>query len=126
MNESNMSALEWARERWANTVRLAATKTGNDREGWLEDGRYWLAIVETLEAHDRLHTSLTRQSEGLARLIAQGRALRPHWTTSEDGFHTVDPVPAGEEQWGRWLKKSEVYTLLDKLTALVSPEVPTS
>lgn len=42
-------ALAWARERLNNTIRLANTKQGLDREGWLEDGSYWRYIVSCLE-----------------------------------------------------------------------------
>ena len=45
-----LSVLEWARERLANTARIAAGKTGADRDdGWLEDQAYWREIVAALE-----------------------------------------------------------------------------
>ena len=40
--------LEWVRERLENSDRLASLKTGKDREGWLEDTKYWRAITEYL------------------------------------------------------------------------------
>lgn len=45
-----LSTLEWARERWANSARIAGTKTGADRDSWLEDVKYWRAIVAALES----------------------------------------------------------------------------
>ena len=45
-----MTTVEWARERLSNSRIIANAKTGEDREGWLEDVAYWEAIVETFEA----------------------------------------------------------------------------
>jgi hypothetical protein len=44
-----MTTLEWARERLANSERIAATKDGDDRAGWLDDAGYWQQIVVALE-----------------------------------------------------------------------------
>lgn len=43
-----LTVLEWSQERLANSERLAASKTGADRESWLEDVAYWRAIVKSL------------------------------------------------------------------------------
>lgn len=43
-----LSVLEWAEERLANTLHIAPTTTGKDRAGWLEDAAYWSAIVDEL------------------------------------------------------------------------------
>lgn len=43
------SVLEWAQERHANTIRLAATKTGAERQGWLEDAAFWQAIIALIK-----------------------------------------------------------------------------
>ena len=48
-----LTVLEWAEERRANTYRLAATKTGADRDGWLEDAAYWEQIVAVLAEEDQ-------------------------------------------------------------------------
>lgn len=48
-----LTVLEWAEERYENTLRLAAEKTGSDRDGWLEDAAYWHRIVEMIEAYWR-------------------------------------------------------------------------
>lgn len=45
-----LSTLEWARERLANSERIADQKTGADRASWLEDVRYWRDIVRRLQA----------------------------------------------------------------------------
>lgn len=47
-----LTVLEWARERYANTLRLAGEKTGADREGWLEDAAYWREIVALISWRD--------------------------------------------------------------------------
>jgi hypothetical protein len=45
-----LSVVEWARERYENSERIAAQKTGTDRDGWLEDVAYWRAIVSVLSS----------------------------------------------------------------------------
>jgi hypothetical protein len=45
-----LSVLEWACERLANTQRIAAEKTGEDRIGWLIDQVYWQQIVAALSS----------------------------------------------------------------------------
>jgi hypothetical protein len=39
---------EWVRERLDNCQTLAAKKVGADREGWLEDARYFQRILERI------------------------------------------------------------------------------
>lgn len=39
---------EWVQERLVNCMRLADTKTGADRDGWLEDARYFRVILHRL------------------------------------------------------------------------------
>ncbi len=68
-----LSVLEWAKERHANTLRIAASKRA-DRAGWLEDAAYWCAIVERL----------TGEAAALARAEqAEAQAMRgqPRITT---------------------------------------------
>lgn len=43
-----MTAAEWIRERLDNCQRIAATKAGTERDGWLEDADYFAATLEAL------------------------------------------------------------------------------
>jgi hypothetical protein len=38
----------WVRERLDNCHRLAALRTGKDRDGWLEDAAYFAEILKRL------------------------------------------------------------------------------
>jgi len=43
-----MDVSEWIQERLDNCHRHASTKTGKDREGWLEDARYFAAALHAI------------------------------------------------------------------------------
>lgn len=41
--------IEWLKERHANCLRHAAARTGDDRDGWLEDAYYFEMTLAALE-----------------------------------------------------------------------------
>jgi hypothetical protein len=43
-----LSVEDWVDERLENSIRIAMTKTGEDRASWIEDLRYWRLIRERL------------------------------------------------------------------------------
>ncbi len=71
-----MTPEQWLQERLDNTRRIAATKTGNDRDGWIEDGRYLEALQFKI---DSLHRSIAESEAKLSmdliteKLIASGK-----------------------------------------------------
>lgn len=51
MMSCELTTLQWAQERLANTERIAITlKSGAELDSWLEDMAYWMAIVADLTA----------------------------------------------------------------------------
>ncbi len=44
-----ITLVEWVRERLENCNRIAATKTGVEREGWEEDARYFRLILNIVQ-----------------------------------------------------------------------------
>jgi hypothetical protein len=42
---SEHQVIEWLKERRANCLRIAATKTGSERKGWEEDAAYFKEAV---------------------------------------------------------------------------------
>jgi hypothetical protein len=49
LNSFNPSLVDWIDERYENAKRIAATKQGQDRQGWLEDASYFLRAREALK-----------------------------------------------------------------------------
>jgi hypothetical protein len=48
-----LSLLEWLEERRDNTIRIALTKSGSYRTGWIEDAAYFqAAIIALTEGYD--------------------------------------------------------------------------
>jgi len=48
----------WIEEGLAISERIAATRTGADRDGWLEDVSYWREISALREERDRLRAAI--------------------------------------------------------------------
>lgn len=59
MGELTLS--EWLQERLDNCNRIAALRTGSDREKWLEDARYFTQAVALREQNRRLAEALREE-----------------------------------------------------------------
>jgi hypothetical protein len=46
---SNLSVIDWIDERYENSKRIARQKSGEERQGWLEDASYLLRTREALK-----------------------------------------------------------------------------
>jgi hypothetical protein len=82
-----MSALEWARERLANTTRIAAEKTGADRASWLEDEAYWRDVVAKLDGTQMLSALRATFTNEVIRAI--GALARQQNVCREQGGQVV-------------------------------------
>lgn len=49
-----ISLTSWIQERLDNCHRIAAGKSGSDRDGWLEDATYFAGVLMALAEADRL------------------------------------------------------------------------
>ena len=87
--QGHLSVLDWAKERLANSERLADEKVGADREGWLEDVHYWKQIVAALS-----RSSMETGREQLLKRITSDLIYR--MLTAEldhpSGYITKDPL----------------------------------
>lgn len=87
METPKLSLVEWLEERLANTQRIAASKTGAAREGWLEDGRYFTRAIQEIESLTKdverqrfvtkqAHEILDNHSKIVEKLEAENKKLR--------------------------------------------------
>lgn len=94
-----LSVREWADERLANTMEIAATKHGADRESWLEDMRYWAAIKAELAEVQSLRAERDLLAQQVAEMVAPEElrqwkavadALRLEMHAQEDRANTAE------------------------------------
>lgn len=65
----------WAVQRLSNSTAIAAGKTGDDRDGWLEDVAYWREIVAELKERRLLLKEINIQRERNRELDDAHKAL---------------------------------------------------
>lgn len=63
---TKLTTEEWIRERLDNCQRIAASKTGQVRDGWLEDAAYFSDTLAKLARADELQAELGRVKDALA------------------------------------------------------------
>jgi hypothetical protein len=57
--------LPWLRDREANCRRIAETKTGDDREGWLTDASYFALAVKVIEGTEETYDQMMLREVGM-------------------------------------------------------------
>lgn len=106
MTTLKLSALQWAQERFDNSVRIAAGCEPADREGWLEDVAYWREIVTRLgELEASVLTTALEQADLDWRIVASDYrekcaecdALKKRVKFFEDHIEIADLGQAAQE-----------------------------
>jgi len=64
--------VEWLTERLANCERIAKTKAGSDREGWLDDAAGFAAALKIVADYDTMKTRLEETIESLTMAVNAG------------------------------------------------------
>jgi hypothetical protein len=72
-----MNLAEWTKERLDNCHRIAATKLGTDRDGWLEDARYFAELLRLAVAAERVCPSCGKTAHPYCDLPECGLAGMP-------------------------------------------------
>lgn len=81
---TDLTLIEWLEERRQNCLRIAKTKTGDDRQGWLEDASYFArsraAVDQLIAAHGDGHANVP------VRAYIALKILRA-WNSGTAGFN---------------------------------------
>lgn len=83
-----MTTRQWAEERLSNTARIAETKTGSDRDGWIDDFNHWRQIVAALNTLDETKRYVERCQAHNTHLVARHEVELAHARkqAEADGF----------------------------------------
>jgi hypothetical protein len=74
--------VDWIEEREQNALRIADSKHGADRQGWLEDAAYFSQCKESVLAVEKVHGG---DANWPARMLIALRILRA-WNSGTAGF----------------------------------------
>lgn len=87
-----LTLAEWVKERLDNCQRIAAQKTGADRDGWLEDGAYFAAILPYVSA-----LNAPGREEAPSRDVVMRAAHK--WCGQKNRETSADDVRYFEANW---------------------------
>ncbi len=101
LDGQNLSVVDWIGERYENAKRLAATKTGEDRDGWMEDARYLHDAHEALKGSARDAERIVDLSAKLAGAIDErdeARSMLASCTDLANSWAREHSVPEARDE----------------------------
>lgn len=114
---SGQELIEWLRERYDNCIRIAAQKTGEERDGWLEDAAYFNAAICALASKSSAERTCKACDNTGREFIEKKTEAGDYDTTFRSPCSVCgrQPSPAAaetpasvEELWAEWASENRL------------------